>query len=75
MKPVVNGLKQQYEGKVEFRLVNADKATEAEKALMQKYKVTAVPTFIFLGSDGNMATSIIGEATEAKMQSTLDSLK
>ncbi len=74
MKPVVDGLEKQYKGKVEFRLINADTDPQAQ-SLSQKYGITAVPTFVFLNTDGTEATRLLGEQSENQMRKTLDSLK
>lgn len=74
MKPVVDGLKQQYEGKVEFRLINADTDPQAQ-ALSQKYGITAVPTFVFLNSDGSEGGRLLGEQSESLLKEKLDALK
>ncbi|PKQ29302.1 MAG: thiol reductase thioredoxin [Actinobacteria bacterium HGW-Actinobacteria-10] len=74
MKPVVDGLKKQYEGKVEFRLINTDTEQNAQ-ALAQKYRVTAVPTFVFLNKDGTEAGRRLGEVSESDMRAQLDALK
>lgn len=74
MKPVVDGLEKQYKGKVEFRLINADTDPQAQ-SLSQKYGITAVPTFVFLNTDGTEATRLLGEQPENQMRKTLDSLK
>lgn len=74
MKPVVDGLKQQYQGRVEFRLINTDTDQNAP-ALSQKYGITAVPTFVFLNKDGTEAGRRLGEVSEADMKTQLDALK
>lgn len=74
MKPVVDRLKQDYEGTVEFRLINADTDPDAQ-ALGQKYGISAVPTFIFLNSDGSEAGRLLGEVAESDMRARLDELK
>ena len=75
MKPVVDGLEKQYEGKVEFRRVNTDKATAEEEALMQQNGIRSIPSFVFLNSDGSRADLLVGEVAEAKMKAVLDALK
>lgn len=74
MKPVVDRLKQEYEGKVEFRLINSDTDPKAP-SLSQKYGITAVPTFVFLNADGSEAGRLLGEVAEDQMRSRLDALK
>lgn len=74
MKPVVDRLKNEYEGKVEFKLYDVDKDKEGQ-ALMQQYNAQYVPTFVFLNSDGSTAVTKVGEIKEDEMRAALDSLK
>ncbi|MDP2232458.1 MAG: thioredoxin domain-containing protein [Actinomycetota bacterium] len=74
MKPVVDGLKQEYEGKVEFRLIDADNDPKAA-SLGLKYGISAVPTFVFLNSDGKEASRLLGEQPVKLMREQLDALK
>jgi thiol:disulfide interchange protein len=74
MKPVVDGLKQEYEGTVEFKLYDVEKSAEGEK-LMQQYGAQFVPTFVFVNADGTTSETLVGAVTEAKMKAALDKLK
>ena len=74
MKPVVDRLEQEYEGKVEFRLFDVDKSDEGQ-ALMRQFGAQYVPTFVFVNSDGTEAERIVGEASESQMRNVLDSLR
>jgi thiol-disulfide isomerase/thioredoxin len=74
MKPVVDRLEQEYEGKVEFRLYDVEKSQEGQD-LMRQYGAQYVPTFVFLNSDGTEADRVVGEASEEDMRAILDSLK
>jgi len=73
MKPVVDRLKQQYEGKVEFKLYDVDNSAEGND-LMAKFNAKYVPTFVFINRDGSVATQKVGETSEAEMKKTLDAL-
>ena len=44
MKPVVKELSEEYEGKVNFALINVDRSKE----LRQKYDIKLIPTFYFI---------------------------
>lgn len=71
---MVDRLKQEYEGTVKFELMNAD--TNADAApLMRQYGVTAVPTFVFLNSDGSQAGKLIGAVPEEQLREQLDALE
>jgi thiol-disulfide isomerase/thioredoxin len=74
MKPVVDRLEQEYEGKVEFRLYDVEKSQEGQD-LMRQYGAQYVPTFVFLNSDGTEADRAVGEVSEDDMRAILDSLK
>lgn len=74
MKPVVDGLKTEYEGKVEFRLYNVEKDQEGV-ALANSLGVTAVPTFVFVNSDGVQAGTQVGSMSEEALRAQLDALQ
>jgi thioredoxin-like negative regulator of GroEL len=74
MEPVVDRLKSEYAGKVEFRLLDADKEPDAN-ALMQKYGAQYVPTFVLLNSDGSVAKQFVGVVKEADLRAALDALE
>jgi len=74
MKPVVDRLKQQYQGKVEFKLYDVDSSDEGNQ-LMNQFNAKYVPTFVFLNKDGSVSTQKVGETSEADMKKALDALK
>lgn len=74
MKPLVERLKKQYEGKVEFRLLNVE-TDAAANDLAAKMGVQYVPTFMFVNQDGVRAASQVGELTEQQLVTALDALK
>ncbi|TDB38120.1 MAG: thioredoxin [Actinobacteria bacterium] len=74
MKPVVDGLKKEYEGKVEFKLYNVEKDAEGA-ALANKLGAQFVPTFEFVNADGSINKEIVGEVSEAQLRQQLDALK
>lgn len=74
MKPVVDGLKKQYEGKVEFKLYNVEKDAEGAK-LANQLGAQFVPTFEFVNADGSVNKEIVGEVSEAQLRAQLDALK
>ena len=73
MKPVVDRLKQQYKGKVEFKLYDVDNSAEGNK-LMGQFNAKYVPTFVFVNKDGSVSTQKVGEVAEAEMKQALDAL-
>jgi thioredoxin-like negative regulator of GroEL len=73
MKPVVDGLSKRYQGKVEFRRLDAN--AQATQALADQYGVQYVPTFVFINSDGTRSDQIVGETTSEELAKRLDALK
>jgi predicted DsbA family dithiol-disulfide isomerase len=71
---VVDGLQERYKDKVEFRILNVERDKEAN-ALANSMGVTAVPTFIFVNSDGVTAGRIVGAQTEERFVEALDALR
>lgn len=74
MKPVVDRLEKQYEGKVEFRRIDVEKDAEGSR-LMQQFNAQYVPTFVFINADGSKAAIKVGEQSEGQMKQQLDALK
>ncbi len=75
MKPVVDGLKQEYQGKVDFVLINTDKATAEQNQLANQLGITVVPSFVFLNKDGTVAKKVVGETKADAMRTQLNALK
>jgi thioredoxin-like negative regulator of GroEL len=71
---MVDGLKNQYAGKVEFKLYDVEKDEEGAR-LADSLGIQYVPTFVFVSSDGTIVEKTVGEMTEARMREVLDSLK
>jgi thioredoxin 1 len=63
MAPIVDGLAQQYQGKVSVKKVNAETDPAAEKL-----GVKAVPTYIFLDSTGEVIEKQVGGNPQALQQ-------
>ena len=70
---MVNGLKAEYEGKVEFQILNVEKDTEGAK-LADTFGAQYVPTFVFVNSDGTQSGQLVGTQSEAQMRAELDKL-
>ena len=72
MAPVVHGLEQQYQGRVDFLYLNvADSANaEAKKALGFK----ATPHFFFLRADGSPTDTLQGVVPADSVRASLDRL-
>ncbi|MCE5203342.1 MAG: thioredoxin family protein [Actinomycetia bacterium] len=71
---MVDRLKPEYEGKVEFRLYNVDTSTEGQE-LANKLGAKYVPTFVFVNADGSVALMEAGALPEDRLRKELDALK
>ena len=56
LKPTIEALEKEYEGKIEIRSINVDE----NKELAQKFEVKAIPTLVFLDAKGNELSRIVG---------------
>ena len=74
MKPVVDRLEKQYEGKVEFRRIDVEKDAEGSK-LMEQFNAQYVPTFVFINRDGSTADLKVGELKQEQLSAALDKLQ
>lgn len=75
MKPVVDRLREEFEGRVEFRIMNFDNEPTVANAEADRFGVQFVPTFVFLNSDGTIETQRVGVVPEKEMRSILESLE
>ena len=71
---MVDRLKTEYEGIVEFRLINVE-ADPQGPTLMAQYNAQYVPTFVFLNTDGSQSAIVVGAQSEDVLRSALDELK
>ena len=71
---MVDRLKADYEGIVEFRLINVDTDPQGQ-ALMSQYRAQYVPTFVLLNTDGSVSQTIVGAQKEEIFRTALDNLK
>lgn len=74
MKPLVEGLEKEYDGKVEFRKLNVE-TDQAGIDLANKMNVQYVPTFLFVNSNGVISKQSVGELDEAQFKAALDALQ
>ena len=72
MNPVVNGLQQEYDGRVTFTLVDIDDPNSKE--LKQKYGFRAQPYFVLLDGDGNVVKTWFGLVPVEEFRSAFDAL-
>ncbi len=71
---MVDRLRSEYQGRVDFKLFDLDKDAEGRR-LADSYGATFVPTFVFLNSDGSKAAQLVGVIDERAFRAKLDSLK
>lgn len=75
MKPVVNGLAKETSGRYDVRVLNLSKGDAAMEKLANELKVQYVPTFVFVGSDGAIANTVVGGVTKDAMLAEFAKLK
>jgi len=74
MKPLVEGLEREYEGKVEFRRLNVE-SDESGVELANELGVQYVPTFVFVNANGVISKQVVGSQTEPQLRTMLDVLR
>lgn len=67
--PVFDNLKEDYEGKVNFKRVDVDE----DAAMAEKYKISAMPTFVFLNAEGEETDRLVG-ADEGELKAKVKAL-
>lgn len=71
MKPVVDKLSKKYKGKVTW--VNVDYDDPANKAELEKYKVSMNPTVIIFNKEGKIRETFMGAAREDMLAGSIES--
>lgn len=75
MKPLVERLRQEYEGRVEFRRY-VDSGDPIGDQLARQFNVQYVPTFLFVNTDGSVSgPPLVGGVDEATLRQRLDKLE
>lgn len=72
IKPTVNALEKQYDGKVRIVRLNVD--SPQANAYVQKYRVRGTPTFVFFDRHGKVAASTAGWPGEPQVTQAFDRL-
>ena len=73
MKPVVDRLKEQYKGKIDF--YRWDASTDPQGSdLATKLNAQYVPTFVFFNAKGDKVDMLVGGVTEDVLKAKLDAL-
>ncbi|MCX7832269.1 MAG: thioredoxin family protein [Actinobacteria bacterium] len=73
MKPIVDGLIEEYSGKVKFYYVDVEKQEFVD--LFSAYRVNAVPTFAFINNDGSLNDYFVGGMSKDELKQKIDNLK
>jgi thioredoxin-like negative regulator of GroEL len=74
MAPVVDGIRDEYEDRIVFKLYDVDNSDEGA-ALANELGLQFVPTFVFVDSSGQEVNRIVGLASESTLRKTLDALE
>ena len=67
-------IEKNYTNKIVFKKVIINTATPEEEALMKKYKVTVVPTLVFLDKKGNVYKRTEGALPKQELEGYLNQL-
>lgn len=71
MEPILDELEADYKDKITITKLNVD--DEANQAMVQKYNVMSIPTYLFV-KDGEVKDQVIGAQQKAEMTKRLDAL-
>lgn len=75
MKPVVDRLADQYEGRANVEVINLTAGDPDDRRLADQFGIRYVPTFAFCDSDGTRRSEIVGETTLEELGRRIDALK
>jgi hypothetical protein len=75
MKPVVDRLRGEYAGKVDFIVYDDVNASADVSKFAQTQGVQYVPTMVVVGSQGAESKRIVGSVAEAELRQALDAAK
>ncbi len=56
-------------------IVDSTRKTDASESMKQKYHVYGLPTYIFLDSNGNESSRLVGQSSKAEVISTAEKVK
>ncbi|MGQ9706367.1 MAG: thioredoxin family protein [bacterium] len=71
MKPILEELKEEYEGKVEIVIINIDDFP----SLAKSYRIMLIPTQIFFDSDGKEVYRHVGFMSKEEIEKKLDEIE
>ncbi len=70
MTPVVNGLRDEFNGRAAFVILNA--AVGEGKDAFEAYKLLGHPSYVLLNPSGEVVWRAFGPQTEATLESAID---
>lgn len=70
MRPIVNGLEQQYKGRIQVSRMNFH--DRRVRAVVREYGADFRPAFVFLRADGGLNAVILGEADPERLQAEIE---
>ncbi|GAC1356370.1 MAG: hypothetical protein NVSMB42_15150 [Herpetosiphon sp.] len=72
MRPIVDGLAREYDGRV--RVVRLNYSDARMRAVVAEYGATVYPALVFVRADGSRAELLLGETDEAHVRRGLATL-
>ncbi len=72
MKPIVDELKEEYEDRVEFRLLDVDQPETDEE--IKKYNIRSIPAYEFLDASGKQVDEVAGMMTKKEFRKKIERL-
>lgn len=72
MAPIVDGLAKEFEGKVDFRIIDVN-FSESQN-LVNSFRIQYVPTFAFATEEGKVVELYIGGISESDFRKKIESL-
>lgn len=74
LEAVVKEVMPQYEEKISYKNIDAQKSNPETEALIEKYNVSLVPTMVFLKKDGEIYKRTEGYMSKSQLESALNGL-
>lgn len=70
MAPIVEQLKEEYGDRIDFKAYN----TLEERGKVDKYGISAVPTFLFINDAGEIVDKVVGQTDIDTMRAKIEAL-
>jgi len=69
MRPIVNGLEDQYDDRITFQYLNA---VEEGQGLFQEYNLRGHPSYIILNAEGDVVWRFVGEVPRETLEEGIE---